>query len=267
MIPYPEIDPVALSIGPLSIHWYGIMYLVSFLGVWKLFVMRAKNAWNPIKPPQAEDIIFYGALGVILGGRIGYVLFYQFDHFLADPLWLFRVWEGGMAFHGGLLGVIIALFMLSRKYAIPFLQMGDFVAPMVPVGLLLGRLGNFIGQELWGRPTDGWWAMVFPRDPERLPRHPSQLYEAALEGLALFIILWIVSSKPRPMGLVSGLFLAGYGLFRFVVEFARQPDAHLADLLVFGWVTRGQVLSIPMIIAGLVLIVWSIHRTRATEQR
>lgn len=262
MIPYPEIDPVALSLGPLKVHWYGIMYLLSFLGVWRLFVVRSRQPWSPIKPDQAEDLIFYGALGVIIGGRLGYVFFYQFSRFLEDPLWLFRVWEGGMAFHGGLVGVLVALFILSRKYGVRFLQVGDFVAPMVPIGLLLGRIGNFIGQELWGRPTEGWWAMVFPNDPQQLPRHPSQLYEAFLEGIVLFVILWVFSSKRRPLGFVSGLFMAGYGLFRFIVEFAREPDAHLADTLLFDWITRGQVLSAPMIILGVGLIIWSLNKSK-----
>lgn len=257
MIPYPEIDPVALAIGPLKVHWYGVMYLLSFIGVWRLFLMRAAQPWSPVKKQQVEDLIFFGALGVILGGRMGYVFFYQFDRFLQDPIWLLRIWEGGMSFHGGLLGVLIALFLLSRKFGVRFIQVGDFVAPMVPVGLFFGRLGNFIGQELWGRQTEGWWAMVFPRDPQQLPRHPSQLYEALLEGLVLFSILWWASSKQRPAGFLSGLFLAGYGVFRIMVEFAREPDEHLADLLIFGWITRGQVLSMPMVLAGLGLIIWA----------
>lgn len=265
MIAYPEIDPVALSLGPLTIHWYGLMYLFSFLIVWRLFIVRAKQPWSPIKPSQAEDIVFYGALGVILGGRFGYVFFYKFDQFLADPLWLFRVWEGGMAFHGGLLGVLVALFLLARKNNVHFLQMGDFVAPMVPIGLGLGRIGNFIGQELWGRETEGWWAMVFPADPLQLPRHPSQLYEFFLEGVVLFMILFWLSRKQRPMGFVSGLFLLGYGVFRFTVEFAREPDAHLADSLLFDWVTRGQLLCVPMILFGLLLVVWSVKRSAAVR--
>jgi len=265
MIPYPEIDPVALSVGPLKVHWYGVMYLLSFVGVWRLFLMRSKQPWSPVKANQVEDLIFFGALGVILGGRFGYVFFYQFPRFLEDPIWLFRVWEGGMSFHGGLLGVLVALFLLSKKFGIRFIQLGDYVAPMVPVGLFFGRIGNFIGQELWGRSTEGWWAMIFPADPERLPRHPSQLYEAFLEGIVLFVILWLVSKKPRPVGLTSGLFLAGYAAFRIIVEFAREPDAHLADVLVFGWLTRGQVLSTPMLLAGLGLVFWSVYSTKARK--
>lgn len=261
MLTYPEIDPVAISLGPLEVHWYGLMYLLSFLIVWRLFVYRAKKNWSPIQPGQAEDLIFNGALGVVIGGRLGYVFFYQFDQFLADPLWLFRVWEGGMAFHGGLLGVLVALYISARRWRVGFLQIADFVAPMVPVGLFFGRIGNFIGQELWGRPTEGWWAMVFPRDPTGLPRHPSQLYEAALEGLLLFILLWLLSARPRPRGLVAGCFLFGYGGLRFLVEFAREPDAHLADLLLFGWITRGQILSVPMIVAGILIVIWSLRKS------
>ncbi len=265
MLTYPEIDPVALALGPLQIHWYGLTYLLSFLIVWRLFIFRAKKPWSPIEPKQAEDLIFNGALGVVIGGRLGYVFFYKMDQFLADPLWLFRLWEGGMSFHGGLLGVLVALYISARLWKVAFLQIGDFVAPMVPVGLFFGRIGNFIGQELWGRPTDGWWAMVFPSDPTGLPRHPSQLYEAALEGLLLFILLWFVSAKPRPRGLLSGCFLLGYGSMRFLVEFARAPDPHLADLLLFGWVSRGQVLSTPMIFAGLLLIAWSLGKFNRTK--
>ncbi len=260
VIPYPDIEPVALALGPVRVHWYGIMYLLSFIGIWCLMLVRSRHSWSPIRTDQIEDLIFYGVLGVVLGGRLGYVFFYQPGYFLEEPLWLFRIWEGGMAFHGGLLGVMVALYVVSRKAGTGFLHMSDFVAPMVPVGLFLGRIGNFIGQELWGRPTDGWWAMVFPNDPEALPRHPSQLYEAALEGLVLFAILWWISGRPRPVGLVSGLFLLGYGVFRFFVEFVREPDAHLADILIFGWVTRGQALSFPMILAGLVMVVWALRR-------
>lgn len=254
---YPEIDPIAISIGPLSVHWYGIMYLLAFLTAWGLGMARARRAGSPLKPEQVEDLIMYGAFGVILGGRCGYVLFYHFDNFLLDPLWLFRIWEGGMSFHGGLLGVIAAVFLYARKLNITLLTLGDFVAPLVPLGLGFGRLGNFIGQELWGRQTDGPWGMVFPKDPEQLLRHPSQLYQAALEGLVLFLILFWFSHKPRPRGAVSGLFLIGYGSFRFLVEFARQPDDHLKNELVFGWMSRGQLLSLPMVVGGVCLLVWA----------
>lgn len=260
MIPYPEIDPVAFALGPLKVHWYGIAYLLSFVAAWRLAILRSKKSWSPVKKEQVEDLIFYSALGVILGGRIGYVLFYKFGDFLQDPIGLFKVWEGGMSFHGGFLGVVCAAVFFARKYRIRFLVLADFVAPLAPVGLFLGRLGNFVGQELWGRPTEGWWAMVFPKDQLQLPRHPSQLYEAALEGVLLFVVLWWMSSKPRPAGLLGGSFLMGYGLLRFIVEFAREPDAHLANSLLFDWMTRGQVLCVPMIVAGGVLIYYALSQ-------
>ncbi len=256
MLTYPEIDPVAFSLGPLKVHWYGLMYLLGFLGAWLLALKQTKKAWSPIQRTQVEDLVVYGAFGVILGGRLGYVLFYNFDRWLSDPLWLFRVWEGGMAFHGGLLGVIIAVWLYSRKIRQPFLAVTDFVAPLVPIGLGLGRLGNFIGQELWGRPTEIWLGMRFPRDPEGLSRHPSQLYEAFLEGLVLFAVLFYLARKPRPRGMISGCFLLLYGLFRFLVEFAREPDLHIGFDL-FDWMTRGQVLSLPMIALGAGFIVWA----------
>ena len=256
MLNYPLIDPVAFSLGPLSVHWYGIAYLLSFIGVWRLALTQAKNPWSPVSKDQVEDLIFYGALGVIFGGRFGYVFFYQFPRFLDDPIWLFKIWEGGMSFHGGLLGVIVALLVFSRRKGIPLLKLGDFVAPLAPIGLFLGRIGNFIGQELWGRPTEGWWAMVFPKDPLQLPRHPSQLYEAFLEGLVIFVVLIWLARRPRPAGMLSGLFLVMYGSFRFLVEFAREPDSHLQDLFL-GWVTRGQVLCLPMILIGAVILYFS----------
>lgn len=267
MIPYPEINPVALSLGPLTIHWYGVMYLISFVLVWRLFVVRSRQPWSPIKSAQAEDLIFYGAMGVIIGGRIGYVFFYNFDQFLVNPVWLFKVWEGGMSFHGGLLGVLAAIVLLAKKYRVQFLQLGDFIAPMVPIGLGLGRLGNFIGQELWGRETSGWWSMVFPADSLQLARHPSQLYEVFLEGIVLFVILFLLSKQQRPTGFISGMFLVGYGFFRFLVEFAREPDAHLVNSLLFDWVTRGQMLCIPMMIAGSILIYWSLLRRPSINKK
>jgi len=255
LLSYPEIDPVAISLGPLQVHWYGLMYLVGFSAAWWLGQQRAKQDNAPLKPEQVSDLIFYGALGVVIGGRAGYVLFYNFDKFLQDPLWLFAVWEGGMSFHGGLLGVIVALTLYARKLGIHFFAMMDFVAPLVPVGLGAGRLGNFIGGELWGRVSDVPWAMVFPSPlAGNLPRHPSQLYQFALEGLLLFVILWCYSAKPRPTMTVSGLFLSCYGLFRFVVEFFRQPDEHLS-FVALDWVTMGQLLSLPMIIAGITLFI------------
>ncbi|WP_461480610.1 prolipoprotein diacylglyceryl transferase [Porticoccus sp.] len=264
MLNYPAIDPVAFALGPLQVHWYGLMYLFGFLAAWRLALRRSERAWSPVRRKQVEDLVVYCAFGVILGGRFGYVLFYNLDKWLSDPLWLFRVWEGGMAFHGGLLGVLVALWLYSRHIRQPFLALGDFVAPMVPIGLGLGRLGNFIGQELWGRPTDAWVGMVFPSDPQQLPRHPSQLYEAALEGLLLFALLMFFSRKPRPAGMVGGLFLALYASFRFLVEFFRSPDNHIGFDL-FGWMTRGQLLCLPMFAVGAAVMLWAWWRGRVTS--
>lgn len=253
MLTYPNIDPVAISIGPLSVHWYGLMYLVGFTLAYYLMLYRAKQANSGWNKEQVSDLIFYSAMGVVLGGRFGYVIFYNFSKFIDDPLWLFAVWEGGMSFHGGLLGVAVACALFARRYKKSFFSITDFGIPMVPIGLLTGRLGNFIGGELWGRVTDAPWGMVFPKGGP-LPRHPSQLYEMALEGFVLFIIIWFYSSKPRPAMAVSGLFLIGYGAFRFLVEFVRQPDSHIGfDIL--GWMTRGQILCVPMIIFGAGLMV------------
>lgn len=270
MLAYPTIDPVLLSIGPfelfgqsigpLQVHWYGVMYLFGFAAAWGLAYWRARRPSAPLNPKQVEDLIVYGALGVVLGGRLGYVLFYHFDRFLVDPLWLIRVWEGGMSFHGGLLGVLVAMALYARKLRQPFFALTDFVAPLVPLGLGFGRLGNFIGQELWGRATDVSWAMVFPKDPLQLARHPSQLYQAALEGLVLFIVLIWFSARPRPRMAVSGLFLTLYGSFRFLVEFYREPDSHIGfDAM--GWMTRGQLLSAPMILLGLFLLLLAYRKT------
>ncbi|EMP57530.1 prolipoprotein diacylglyceryl transferase [Marinobacter santoriniensis NKSG1] len=262
MIKYPQFDPIAVSLGPLKIHWYGLMYLLGFLAGWWLGRLRTRKPWSPINEEQMGDLLFYLALGVILGGRVGYVLFYNFDLFLADPLWLFRVWEGGMSFHGGLLGVMLAMWWYGRKVDAGFWRIADFVAPLVPIGLGAGRIGNFINGELWGKPTDVPWAMVFPKAPDALARHPSQLYQFALEGVALFLILWWFSAKPRPRMAVSGLFLLCYGIFRFLVEFVRQPDPQLG-YLAFNWLTMGQVLSAPMILAGAILIAIAYRRHSA----
>ena len=261
MLEYPAIDPVAFSLGPLKVHWYGLMYLLGFLGAWQLALKRSSRPWSPLRRPQIEDLIVYGAFGVILGGRFGYVMFYNLDRWLSDPLWLLRVWEGGMSFHGGLLGVIVAVWLYGRKVNQPFLAITDFAAPLGPIGLGLGRIGNFIGQELWGRPTDSGFGMVFPNDPQQLPRHASQLYEAVLEGLVLFAVLFWFSLKPRPRGVISGLFLILYAVFRFVVEFAREPDSHIGFDL-FGWMTRGQLLCLPMLALGAALVVWGYLRER-----
>lgn len=263
MLSYPDIDPIAFSLGPLKVHWYGIMYLLGFLGAHRLALKRSTRPWTPVRPRQVEDMVLYGAFGVVLGGRCGYVLFYNLDKWLSDPLWLVRIWEGGMSFHGGLLGVIVALILYARVIAQPLLAVADFAAPLVPIGLFFGRIGNFIGQELWGRQTDSFWGMVFPRDPDGLPRHPSQLYEALLEGLVLFAVLFWFSQKPRPRGAVCGLFLLLYGGFRFAVELVREPDSHIGFDM-FDWVTRGQLLSMPMLLVGAGFLLWA-YLKPATE--
>ncbi len=260
---YPAIDPVAIALGPVKVHWYGLMYLIGFAAAWWLGRVRARQPYSPLKEEQVGDLIFWGALGVVLGGRFGYVIFYNFDKFLDNPLWLFAVWDGGMAFHGGLIGVIVTMLLFARNHGLRFFQLSDFVAPLVPIGLGAGRIGNFIGAELYGRTTDLAIGIQFPvyRNVDGVRtiigwtdhRHPSQLYQFALEGLALFLILWWFSRKPRPMMAVSGLFLACYGGFRFLVEFVREPDAHIG-YIAWDWLTMGQVLSLPMILAGLVLI-------------
>jgi phosphatidylglycerol---prolipoprotein diacylglyceryl transferase len=252
---HPFIDPVAITLGPIRLHWYGLMYLVGFLAFWWLGTLRARRPDSPLNPQQVSDLLFWGVLGVIVGGRLGHVLFYNLEALAHDPLMVLRVWEGGMAFHGGLVGVLVVAWWYARKIGEPFLRLGDFVAPLVPIGLGAGRIGNWINGELWGKPTDLPWAMVFPA-ADYLPRHPSQLYQAFLEGAVLFTVLWVVSRKPRPIGMVSGLFLLLYGAFRFLVEFVRVPDAHIG-YLAFGWLTMGQLLSVPLILAGLALVAWS----------
>lgn len=249
MFLYPEFDPVAVRIGPLAVRWYGITYLVGFAAAWYLGKRRAARADSPITPLQVDDLIFYAALGIILGGRIGYMLFYGFDQILENPLNIFRIWEGGMSFHGGFLGVLGAMWLYARRLGRGFFQLMDFVAPLVPIGLGAGRIGNFINGELWGAPTTVPWAFIVDGEA----RHPSQLYEAGLEGLALFLILWLYSARPRPVMSVSALFLIGYGVFRFAVEFVRLPDAHLG-YLAFGWLTMGQVLTLPMLVLGCLLL-------------
>jgi phosphatidylglycerol:prolipoprotein diacylglycerol transferase len=259
MLHHPDIDPVAIAIGPLKVHWYGLMYLAAFVTAWWLARLRCRRPGAPLVDSEIEDLILCGAIGVVVGGRLGYVLLYGLDEFLADPLWLFRIWEGGMAFHGGLLGVLAALWWFAWSRDRPLGAIFDFVAPIVPLGLGFGRIGNFIGQELWGRATDLPWGMVFPRDPLGLARHPSQLYQAALEGVVLFTALWWFGARPRPRLAVSGLFLVLYGTFRILVEFVREPDAHLG-FVAFGWLTRGQLFSLPMVLAGLALLGWAYAR-------
>jgi phosphatidylglycerol:prolipoprotein diacylglycerol transferase len=276
MIQYPEIDPVALSLGPfsidwplalslgpISIYWYGLTYVGGLMFAWWLGRQRARVAGSPISEAQVDDLIFYAAFGIIAGGRVGYALFYGSGSLLDDPARLFRLWEGGMSFHGGFLGVVIAVWFLCRHKNFEFSALADFIAPLAPIGLALGRLGNFINQELWGRPTDVPWAMVFPYDPSGLARHPSQLYQFAMEGVLLFVILYWYTRTPRPRWSSAGLFLLGYGVFRSIAEFFRQPDAHIGfDAL--GWLTRGQLLSLPMIVAGLAIIIWAYRRDART---
>lgn len=251
MLQHPNFDPIAIQAGPLAIHWYGIMYLVGFACVWFLGVYRINKGQAPIDKKSLEDLIFYCVIGVIVGGRLGYALFYQPEYYLNSQNWLhiFALWEGGMAFHGGLLGVLAVLYLFSRKKKIRFLALSDFLVPLIPLGLAAGRLGNFINGELWGRATDLPWAMVFPHAMDTgIGRHPSQLYQMSLEGILLFVILWWFSSKNRPIGQTSGLFLMGYGFFRFMVEFTREPDAFLG--LLWAQLSMGQILSIPMILLG-----------------
>ncbi len=259
MLTYPNIDPVALELGVIKVHWYGLMYLLGFAGVYFLGQYRAKQSYSVIKPEAIEDLVYFGALGVIIGGRFGYILFYNFSLFLNDPLILFKIWQGGMSFHGGMLGVFVAMWFFAKKQNCTMLQLTDLLSPLVPIGLGLGRLGNFINAELWGRVTDASWGMVFPNGGD-LPRHPSQLYEAFLEGLVLFVILWFYTNKQRPTMAATGLVLFLYGVFRFFVEFFRLPDAHLG-YLALDWVTMGQILSVPMIVIGAGLFYWA-HRKK-----
>ncbi len=256
MLPYPEIDPVAIALGPVKVHWYGLAYLAGLAFAWWLAVRRSRVPGAAVAREQVDDLIFFGALGVVLGGRIGYAIFYGSDRLAEDPSWLLRVWQGGMSFHGGMLGVMLAMYLFARRRDIGVGALLDFVAPLVPIGLAFGRLGNFIGQELWGRPTDVPWAMVFPGDPLQLARHPSQLYQFALEGVLLGIVLIWFSSRPRPTWAVSGLFSLGYGCMRFVAEFFREPDQHIG-YEALGWMTRGQLLCLPMIALGIFLLVFA----------
>jgi phosphatidylglycerol---prolipoprotein diacylglyceryl transferase len=257
---HPNFDPIALQIGPIAIRWYGLMYLIGFAAFFFLARRRSRTQpWSGASYQLVDDMLFYGVLGVILGGRLGYVIFYKPLHFLANPLDIIKIWEGGMAFHGGFLGVLVAALLVARNHKIRWLTLTDFIAPMIPIGLATGRIGNFINAELYGRVTDVAWGMVF-RVPGagNLPRHPSQLYQFALEGMTLLIVLWVFSMKQRPVGAVSGLFLIGYGICRFIVEFYREPDDYLG-LLSLG-MTMGQWLSLPMVVAGVWMMVWSYRR-------
>ena len=264
MLTYPAIDPIAISLGPLKIRWYGISYVAGILLAWWLLVRRAKISRPDWTSEQVADLIFYAAVGLVIGGRLGSVLFYNLPYYLDNPLSVFKVWEGGMSFHGGLIGTLVAMWFFGRVYNKSFFTVSDYLAPVVPVGLGFGRIGNFINGELWGRATDVPWAMVFP-GAGPLPRHPSQLYEAGLEGLLLFIVLWWFSARPRPLMSVSGLFLLLYGVFRTLVEFLREPDANLG-YLAGDWLTMGQILSLPMIVFGVVLLFLAYRkRKRASD--
>ena len=260
MLVHPNIDPIAFSVGPLAVRWYGLMYLLGFAAGWWLGTHRIRKGVAPVTRQQFDDLIFLAVLGVILGGRLGYVLFYKPEHYFSHPLEILAVWQGGMSFHGGLLGVMLAMVIAARKHRIEYLRLMDFVAPLVPLGIAAGRMGNFINGELWGRVTDVPWGMIF-RGAGDAPRHPSQLYQFAGEGLTLFLILWWFSSKPRRKGQVSALFLMGYGTLRFIAEFAREPDAFLGYLAL--GLTMGQWLCLPMIVAGIALWVWAGRRARA----
>ena len=257
MLLHPQFDPVAFSLGPLAVRWYGLMYLVAFVQFILLGRYRIRTRPGLLTVEQLDDLLFYGMLGVILGGRLGQVLFYEPAYYLAHPLEILAVWKGGMSFHGGFLGVLAAMGLWSRKHRVAWFDITDFIAPLVPLGLAAGRIGNFINGELWGRVADPSlpWAMIFPQAGDMQPRHPSQLYHVGLEGLALFAILWIFSSRPRPRSAVSGVFLIGYGAFRFVTEFFREPDHGI-----FGQsytISMGQWLSLPMIAIGIALLIFA----------
>jgi phosphatidylglycerol---prolipoprotein diacylglyceryl transferase len=256
---YPDIDPVLISLGPIKIHWYAISYLAGLGIVWWLLnrrVRQQKLDWNS---DQIADLVFYGALGVIIGGRLGYMLFYNLDSLLANPLMLFRVWEGGMSFHGGMIGVFAGMYVYGRWHARAFFDITDFIAPAVPIALGCGRLGNFANGELPGRPTDVPWALIYPGDS--IGRHPSSLYQFLLEGLVLFLILWTFSARKRPRMAVSGAFLLGYGCLRIVSEFFREPDLHIG-FVAGNWVTLGQVLSLPMVLIGGAFLAYSYRQNQ-----
>ena len=271
MLIHPQIDPVALQIGPIAIHWYGLTYLAAFALFFFLATRRLRHEpFASITGPGAwarrdiEDLLFLGVMGVIIGGRLGYCLFYKPAYYATHPLEIFYVWQGGMSFHGGLLGVLLAQWWFARSRHRPWLQVMDFIAPCVPLGLASGRLGNFINGELWGRfsSPDLPWGMVFKNSGSMLPRHPSQVYQFLLEGVLLFVLLWLYARKPRRMGQVSGAFLVGYGIFRFIAEYYRQPDDHLG-VLALG-MTMGQWLCVPMVLAGVAMWVWATQR-RASD--
>lgn len=260
MFVFPEIDPVIFSIWKLKIRWYGLMYVIGFLLAWWLARRRCQRSDSPVRPAEVDDLIFYAMLGVIVGGRVGYCLVYGWDELTSDPLYLFKITDGGMSFHGGLVGVMTAMWLYGRSIGKTIWQILDFVAPLVPLGLGFGRIGNFINGELWGKPTDVAWGVIYKGQT----LHASQLYEAILEGFVLFAILWWYSSRPRPHTAVSAMFLMFYGIFRFFIEFYRVPDAHLGHLAL-GWVTMGQVLSAPMILVGGIMLVMAYRSHNSKE--
>jgi len=263
LLTFPQFDPIALELGPLAIRWYALSYIVGILLAWWYCRRLAARPDSGVTRPVLDDLVFWAVIGVVLGGRIGYVLFYNFEHFLRQPQDIFRVWEGGMSFHGGMLGVLLAIGLVARKYKLRYFQVSDVVGCAVPIGLFLGRLANFVNGELYGRASEVSWAMVFPTDPAALPRHPSQLYQAALEGLVLFALLFLLVrlGKLARVGFLSGAFLAGYGLARILGEFFREPDPQLGFL--FGPVTMGQLLSLPMVLLGF----WFMARARPAAPR
>ena len=254
MLIHPQFDPVALSLGPIAIRWYGLMYLIAFLGFFLLGRWRLRRPpfaqASGLHPAQMEDLLFFGVVGVVLGGRLGYVLFYKPGYYLSHPAEILALWQGGMAFHGGLLGVITAMWLYAWRQKRPFFEIADLVAPCVPIGLAAGRIGNFINGELWGRAADASlpWAMVFPQSGSMEPRHPSQLYQFGLEGVLLFLLLWFYARKPRQQGAVAAAFMFGYGCFRFIAEYFREPDSFLG-LLALN-MSMGQWLCVPMIVLG-----------------
>jgi phosphatidylglycerol---prolipoprotein diacylglyceryl transferase len=259
MVPYPHINPVLISVGPVAVRWYGLMYLVAFAGAWFLGRRRAAQAGSTWKASDVDDLIFFGAVGAIVGGRIGWVLLYGLEYEVADLLRVFRIWEGGMSFHGGLTGAILAMVLFARRHGRSIADVFDFSAALPGVGLFCVRVANFINGELWGKPTSIPWAVLY----EGVPRHPSQLYEAVLEGIVLGSALWIFTARPRPRLVPSGLFLLGYGIIRFILEFVRVPDANRGYLLL-GWVTEGQLLCLPMVVAGVILL-WTGYRRRESS--
>lgn len=254
MLTYPHINPVLLELGPIKIHWYGIMYLIGFMLAWLIGNYRARKLNLNWTAQQISDLIFYAAMGIVIGGRCGYMLFYAWSDLMVNPLNLFKIWQGGMSFHGGLIGGLIALACFTKQQHRSFLSVCDFTVPLVPLGLAAGRIGNFINGELWGKPSTLAWAMVFPH-VDLQPRHPSQLYEFGLEGITLFLIIFFYTAKPRPVGQPTALFLILYACFRFLIEFVREPDAHMGYLY-GGWLTMGQLLSIPVFLLGLFIGVY-----------